>query len=114
MQALARLFPADPPSFMARIPHGYHDPQAIVRDLAAGGWTAPPEITVLPARSRAESPRAVALALCQGTPMRIDLESRGTDALAAATDAAAAAIAQRFGNGVVEGPMQALVISVGK
>ena len=35
---LAAVFPADPPRFMARTPHGYHDEQAIVRDLAQGGF----------------------------------------------------------------------------
>ena len=35
-QALAELFPHDPPRFMARTPHGYHDRAAIARELAAG------------------------------------------------------------------------------
>ena len=36
--ALATVFPADPPRFMARTPHGYHDTAAIARDLAGGGF----------------------------------------------------------------------------
>jgi hypothetical protein len=28
-RALATLFPQDPPRFMARIPHGYHDVETI-------------------------------------------------------------------------------------
>ncbi len=34
--ALAALFPEDPPRFMARTPHGYHDRPTIERDLARG------------------------------------------------------------------------------
>ena len=41
--ALATLFPDDPPRFMARTPHGYHDAAAIAQDLASAGFTkAPP------------------------------------------------------------------------
>ena len=39
--ALAELFPDDPPRFMVRTPHGYHDIEVIRRDLASGGFTAP-------------------------------------------------------------------------
>jgi SAM-dependent methyltransferase len=109
-QALARVFPADPPRFMARTPHGYHDTAAIRRDLAAGGFRAVPRIDTLPARSRAASPRIPAVAYCQGTPWRSEIEARG--ALAPATDAAAAAIAERFGSGAVDGKIQAHVIAV--
>jgi len=35
-QALATLFPQDPPRFMARIPHGYHDVEKIRAELTAG------------------------------------------------------------------------------
>src|SRR5262249_53521822 len=34
-QALATLFPQDPPRFMARIPHGYHDVEKLRKDLVA-------------------------------------------------------------------------------
>ena len=35
-QALAAVFPADPPRFLARTPHGYHDRHVIERDLERG------------------------------------------------------------------------------
>jgi ubiquinone/menaquinone biosynthesis C-methylase UbiE len=38
-QALATLFPQDPPRFMARIPHGYHDVEEIRAQLAAAGFS---------------------------------------------------------------------------
>ena len=48
--ALAALFRAAPPRFMARTPHGYHDVAAIARDLHAGGFDAAPRIETFPAR----------------------------------------------------------------
>ena len=53
--ALASLFPEDPPRFLARTPHGYHDRRTIERDLASGGFTASPQIDTVAARSRAAS-----------------------------------------------------------
>jgi len=111
-QALAEVFPADPPRFMARTPHGYHDRAAIARDLAAGGFAAQPRIDTVAARSRADSPRAPAIAYCQGTPWRSEIEARDKSRLAEATDRAAEAIAERFGRGAVDGKIQAHVVDV--
>jgi ubiquinone/menaquinone biosynthesis C-methylase UbiE len=110
-QALAQLFPADPPRFMARTPHGYHDANVIRRDLAAGGFGAP-RIDTKAARSRAESPRIPAIAYCQGTPLRSEIEARGADRLGEATDVAATALAARFGRGPVDGKIQAHIVTV--
>jgi SAM-dependent methyltransferase len=110
--ALESMFPKDPPRFMARIPHGYYDHPTIARDLASGGFTASPRISTLAARSRAESPRVPAVAYCQGTPLRNEIETRDPSRLAEATDAATEAIAQRFGRGPVDGKIQAHVITI--
>jgi SAM-dependent methyltransferase len=110
--ALAALFPDDPPRFLARTPHGYHDPAAIARDLAAGGFATPPAIDAVPARARAESPRIAAIAYCQGTPLRAEIEARGATRLAEATDAATDALARRFGPGPVDGSIRALIVAV--
>jgi SAM-dependent methyltransferase len=110
--ALARVFPDDPPRFLARTPHGYHDPDAIRRDLARGGFGAPPTVDRVPARSRAASAREVAVAYCQGTPLRNEIEARDPARLAEATDAATAAIAARFGDDAVDGLIQAWVVEV--
>jgi SAM-dependent methyltransferase len=111
--ALESIFPQDPPRFMARTPHGYHDPRAIERDLASGGFTAQPAIETVAARSRAASPRIPAIAYCQGTPLRSEIEARDPARLAEATDVAEHAIARRFGQGAVDGKIQAHVVSVG-
>lgn len=104
--ALESLFPDDPPRFMARIPHGYHDPRLIERDLASGGFTAP-KIDTVAARSRAASARIPAVAYCQGTPLRNEIEARDASRLGEATDIAAEAIAKRFGRGAVDAKIQA-------
>src|SRR6185312_14859905 len=38
-KALARMFPKDPPRFLARTPHGYHDTALIRRDLESAGFS---------------------------------------------------------------------------
>ena len=111
-RALATMFANDPPRFLARTPHGYHDANAIARDVAGGGFTATPRIDVRTERSRAPSARVPAIAYCEGTPLRGEIEARDASRLAAATDAAAAAIAKRFGAGAVDGKIQALVVTV--
>jgi SAM-dependent methyltransferase len=110
--ALESIFPDDPPRFMARIPHGYHDTHLISRDLASGGFTEPAAIETVALRSRAASAQVVAIAYCQGTPLRGEIEARDASRLAAATDAAAAALEIRFGLEAVDGKMSAHVVVV--
>jgi SAM-dependent methyltransferase len=111
--ALASVFPNDPPRFLARTPHGYHDRAAIARDLSDGGYVNAPQIDTIAARSRAPSPREPAVAFCQGTPLRNEIESRsGGATLTDATDAAVRALARQFGPGPVDGKMQAHIVTV--
>ena len=105
--ALAELFPNDPPRFLARTPHGYHDTALIRSDLAKAGFS-DVVIVTMEAQSRAPSPRHVALAYCQGTPLRNEIEARGD--LEAATDHAASALASRHGSGEISAKIQAHVI----
>jgi ubiquinone/menaquinone biosynthesis C-methylase UbiE len=109
-QALQQMFPADPPRFMERVPHGYGDPEAIRRDLAAGGFRDRVQLHTLAEQSRAASPALAAMAYCQGTPLRSEIETRGPGRLQEATDLAAQALAQRFGTAAVQGLIQAHVI----
>jgi len=107
--ALEKLFPDDPPRFMARTPHGYHDEAVIRTDLERAGFR---DISI---ETRAEISRApshdhVAIALCQGTPLRSEIEARDASKLQAATDIVAEAIRTRHGAGAIEGKIQAIVI----
>jgi SAM-dependent methyltransferase len=110
-QALATLFPDNPPRFMARTPHGYCDRVTIERDLRGAGFSRPHFDTVA-ARSVAATPRIPALAYCQGTPLRGEIEAFGKSRLAEATDVSADALARRFGAGGVEGKIQAHIVTV--
>ena len=110
--ALATVFPADPPRFMARTPHGYSDRAQIAADLAAAGFTATPNIETIAARSRAASPDVPAIAYCQGTPLRGEIQARSGASLGEATTVAEAALAARFGDGPVDGKIQAHIVSI--
>ena len=110
--ALELIFPGDPPRFMARTPHGYHDRRTIEQDLANGGFIGTPKFDTVAARSRATSPRIPAIAYCQGTPLRSEIEARDASRLGEATDVAAEAIGKRFGRGEVDGKIQAHIVTV--
>jgi SAM-dependent methyltransferase len=110
--ALESLFPKDPPRFLARTPHGYYDLARVERDLRSVGFASPPHVHTVAARSRAASPLIPALAYCQGTPLRNEIEARDQSRLGEATDHAAAAIAERFGPGPVDSKIQAHVVTV--
>jgi SAM-dependent methyltransferase len=111
MAVLAAMFPDDPPRFMVRTPHGYHDAAQIARDVARGGFAAAPRIETVTARSRAPSAREPAIAYCQGTPWRNEIEARDPSRLVEATDRAEEALARRFGRGPIDGKIQALVVT---
>ena len=110
--ALAMAFPQDPPRFMARTPHGYDEAAQIAQVLAAAGFTNTPEIETVAFTSRAASPRIPALAYCQGTPLRGEIEARDPNGLECATSAAEAELARRFGDGPIEGRIEALVATL--
>ncbi|WP_431636461.1 class I SAM-dependent methyltransferase [Dyella sp. KULCS107] len=113
-EVVAGMFPDDPPRFLARLPHGYFSPQELAHDIAGGGFTAPPSIETVGAISRADSAGRVALAYCQGTPLRGEIEARDATRLDEATVAATAALAAKFGVGPVAGRIQALVVQVAR
>jgi SAM-dependent methyltransferase len=107
--ALQQVFPQNPPQFLARTPHGYHDAARIRTELSTAGF-ADIQIETLTLLSKASSPHDPAIAFCQGTPMRGEIEACGAPRLDAATEAVTEALVRRFGNGPIEGRMQALVI----
>lgn len=108
-QAVAEVFAHDPPRFLARIPHGYHDIAQIRDDLSRAGF-ADIAIETREKVSHAPSARDAATAYCQGTPLRNEIEARDASLLQFATDRATQAIAARHGDGPVAGKIQAHVI----
>ena len=108
--AVATVFPQDPPRFLARTPHGYHNTALIREDLSRAGFT-DIGIETHEKLSRAPSARDVATAYCQGTPLRNEIETRDASLLQLATERATEAIASRHGEqGPVAGKIQAHVI----
>lgn len=107
---LALRFPDDPPRFMARVPHGYHDVGKIRDELNAAGFTTI-AIEALDCRSKAESARDVAMGYCQGSPLRTEIEARDQTGLEAATEQVTDALARRYGTGAIDGRIRAFVIT---
>ena len=110
-EAVGRLFPEDPPRFLARTPHGYYDETTIQTDLSDGGFSVPAGFEAVDARSRAASCEAAAIAYCQGTPLRDEIEARHPARLGEATRVAAEAIRDRFGATDIDGKIRGYVIT---
>lgn len=109
-QSAALVFPEDPPQFLARTPHGYHDVGAIRENLADAGFA---DITVstLAQQSPAPTPRHAAIAYCEGTPLRNEIEARDASLIDHVTDRATEAITERYGNGPVVAKIQAHIVT---
>lgn len=106
----ASAFPNDPPRFLVRTPHGYHDVDLIRDELRRAGFLHV-SITTLEEISSAPSPRHPAVAYCQGTPLRNEIETRDAGLLGHVTDRATDAIAARFGDGPVAGKTRGHIVA---
>ena len=109
-QVAGEVFLDDPPLFLARTPHGYHDVDTLRADVSAAGFS---EVTIdtMEETSTALSSRHPAIAYCQGTPLKNEIEARDATGVEDVTDRAAQAIADRFGGGTVSGKIQAHVVT---
>jgi len=107
--ALRRAMPEGAPDFMSRTPHGHGDPDRIRSELGAAGFGAV-RIERVELESRAERARDIAVAFCQGTPMRPMIEARAPGRLEDITSAVEVEVAERFGSGPMSAPMAAFVI----
>jgi len=107
--ALAEVFPSDPPRFLVRTPHGYHDTALIHSELEKAGFSSV-VIETRADQSRASSAHHPAIAYCQGTPLRNEIEARDADKLEAATDYTASRIGNSHGTGEVAAKIQAHVV----
>jgi ubiquinone/menaquinone biosynthesis C-methylase UbiE len=111
--AVVELFPDDPTAFYERTPFRYFDRAVIEADLRAAGFEEI-EIDTVELRSRAPSARDAAIALTQGTPMRSEIEKRGSKALMTATAVAADALRQFEGAEGFDAPMSAHIVTATK
>jgi ubiquinone/menaquinone biosynthesis C-methylase UbiE len=106
--AVAEIFPGEAPDFFQRVPFGYHDRDRIEADLRAAGFERI-EVETVAKRSRLGSAREAAIGMCQGSPLRSELEARGPEALQRATEAVAAALARLEGPEGLDAAMSAHV-----
>lgn len=110
MDAVAALFPQHPPSFFYRIPHGYSDVAQIERDLIAAGFQNI-ELETVTAASKPISARDAAIGICQGTPLRNEIEERDPSRLDKATDAAAEALLELEKDGRLNSTLSAHLVT---
>jgi ubiquinone/menaquinone biosynthesis C-methylase UbiE len=89
--AVAALFPNDPPQFLARTPFGYSDPNEIDRDMRAAGFRHV-DIDTVELKSLDTSPKDAALGLVTGCPLRAEIEERDASVLDRAVRAAEQAL----------------------
>jgi SAM-dependent methyltransferase len=109
-ETLKTIYPDDPPDFMARTPHGYHDPALIESDLREAGFTSI-EIDLITHAAHAASAEDAATAWCQGTPLRNEIELRGEPKLERVTEVVAGALEKRFGTGPIQGKITAHIVT---
>ncbi len=109
-EAVAALFPGDPPSFFQRVPFGYGDPARVAKDLGAAGFEDVASETVA-MRSRAAGPREAATGLCRGTPLAVEIEARDPARLDEAVAASARALEALAGADGLDVPMSAHVFT---
>lgn len=110
--AVSELFPGEPMRFFNDVPHGYHDKATIARELREAGFTGAAIFEQIDAASIAPSPRHVAVAYCNGTPMSAEINARDPEMMDEAVDRAEAAIAARFGSRIVTGKTLGHFVSV--
>jgi SAM-dependent methyltransferase len=108
-EAVAAEFPSDPPAFLARVPFGYADLEMVTADFMAAGFD-DLEFETVGHRSTAPSALDAAAAMCQGSPLRSEIEARDHQALERATEAAAKALQQFEGPGGLDAPMSAHIV----
>ena len=113
VEGLARRYPQQKSWFLERTPCGYHDHAVIGGDLKAAGFTVV-RTRIVKQSGELSTALDAAIGLCQGTPMRGEIEALDKDGLDGATGAAAEAIAMRCGQGPTTTPLQAVLVETSK
>ena len=111
--AVATLFPKDPPRFLDRTPFGYSNPERIEQDLKLAGFR-DISIETVERRSRLPSARDAAVGMCTGSPLRTEIEERDPAMLDKAVDAATEALAKWVGPDGLDAAMSAHIVTATK
>jgi ubiquinone/menaquinone biosynthesis C-methylase UbiE len=111
--AVAALYPDDPPAFLPRTPFGYADLGRIEQDLLAAGFD-DVELQTVEARSRPISARDAATGLVAGCPLRSEIEERDPGGLEAAIAAVAGALKSLDRDGRLDSHLSAHIVTATK
>jgi ubiquinone/menaquinone biosynthesis C-methylase UbiE len=107
--ALIEAVPENPLTFLRRTPHGYHDRARIRADLERAGMT---DVTIDPVDGRSVSTASeAAIAYCQGTPLRGEIEASEGLTVPDATEIAEAALVRHFGPGRISAPIRSFAVT---
>ncbi len=107
VRAVEEVCGEHPPSFVVRVPHGYHDEDEVRADAEAAGLT---DVRVhrVTLQGHADSVATVGLGFATGTPLAAELAARGD--LDEAAERIAEVMVRELGPGPVSLPMTALVV----
>jgi ubiquinone/menaquinone biosynthesis C-methylase UbiE len=89
--AVAALYPDDPPAFLPRTPFGYADRARIEEDLRAAGFS-DIRFETVERMSLPSDPQSAAIGLVRGSPLSADILARDPNGLDRATVAASRAL----------------------
>lgn len=109
-ETVGKIFLDDPPRFFERVPFGYSDPDRIRGEVQQAGFENV-DIEVVEKVTRAPSPHDPAMGLCQGTPLRAEIEARAPQRLEEITAKAVDVLRARYGHSAIENRMSALVVT---
>lgn len=108
VETLIKLYPVDPPLFLARTPFGYADMSQIEADLAAAHFQ-DVRIESVELPSHAVAADDFAFGQTHGSPLRLEIEARSAPPLPEVRGAIEDALVAQFGRGPITGRMMALV-----
>lgn len=109
-KVIASVFPDKPTSFLARTPYTYHEEDLIRLELRQAGFSNIIYET-LESTSSAPSPRHAAIAFCQGTPQRIEIETWDAKRLDHVTDRVEEVIESNYGAGPISAKIKGHIIT---
>lgn len=109
-EAVAALYPDDPPSFLARTPFGYSDPVQIEQDLRSAGFGGV-QIDTVALESQPVTASDAATGLVAGCPLRSEVEARDPEGLDEAIAAAAEALRRLEVGGLLDSHLSAHIVT---
>jgi hypothetical protein len=102
--ALVEAAPENPLMFLSRTPYGYFEPNQFRVELEEAGLT---DVTTTPVDGTSTTTAAdAAIAFCQGTPLRGEIEDHPDLTVPEATQIAEVALLRHFGPGPIKAPIR--------